>query len=385
MMTAGSKIGAGIVGTGFAASSHAAALARVSGVELVAVAGSSGAKSDEFAAKWEASRPHASWQDLLDDDAVAVVHNCTPNHLHAEINSAVLATGKHLLSEKPLGLDSGETAALAREADNADVVAGVCFNYRHFPLVRELKARLAGTGPPHQIRGSYLQDWLLHEDDWNWRLEAEMGGAARAMGDIGSHWLDLAQFVTGDEIVSVCARLGALYEERVRPAVAGQTFGAGSGEGERVSVETEDFGNVLFRLAGGCEGAFGVSQVTPGRKNRLAIEIDTPEASFAWDAEAPNRLWIGQRDEANEELLRDPALLSPEAAALAHYPGGHEEGWPDALANLARDFYAAVADRSHAASFATFSDAHRTTQAVEAILTSHRQERWVHIAVGVAS
>jgi predicted dehydrogenase len=385
MMTGASKIGVGIVGTGFAASAHAEALRRIPGVELVAVAGSSRAKADGFAAAWETPRAYDGWHRLLDDDAVQAVHVCTPNHLHAEINSAVLAAGKHLLSEKPLARDSTETGALVREAETADVVAGVCFNYRHFPLVRELKIRLASSGRPHHMRGAYLQDWLLRETDWNWRLEAEKGGSARAVGDIGSHWLDLVRHVTGDEVVAVCASLGALHEERLRPSAPGRTFATGGGEAERVGVETEDFASVLIRLAGGCTGAFSVSQVSAGRKNRLTLEIDMPDASFAWDQEEPNRLWIGRRDEANAELLRDPALLSAEAAPLAHYPGGHQEGWPDALVNLVRDFYAAVADGSHGGSFATFADAHRTTLIVEAILASARDERWVEVGAAVPS
>ena len=384
-MTGASKIGVGIVGTGFAASAHAEALRRVTGVELVAVAGSSRAKAEEFASAWEAPDAHGGWRQLIEDDAVQAVHVCTPNDLHAEINSAVLAAGKHLLSEKPLARDSAETGALVRDAEAADVVTGVCFNYRYFPLVRELKVRLQSSGRPHHVRGAYLQDWLLRETDWNWRLEAEKGGSARAVGDIGSHWLDLVQDVTGEEVVSVCARLGALHEERLRPSAPGRTFGAGAGDAERVGVQTEDFASVLIRLAGGCEGSFSVSQVSAGRKNRLTLEIDTPDSSFAWDQEEPNRLWIGRRDEANDELLRDPALLSTEAAPLAHYPGGHQEGWPDALANLVRDFYAAVADNSHRGSFATFADAHRTTRIVEAILASDREERWVEIGAAVAS
>ena len=382
-MTGGSKIGVGIVGTGFAAAAHAEALRRVPGVELVAVAGSSAVKAREFADAWESVRAHEGWRELLDDEAVAVVHVCTPNHLHAEINSAAIAAGKHVLSEKPLALDSGETRALVRESESADVVAGVCFNYRHFPLVRELKARLEASGRPHQIRGGYLQDWLLHESDWNWRLEPEKGGSARAMGDIGSHWLDLVQHVTGDEVVSVCARVGSLHAERLRPSTPGQTFAQGAGDAERVGVETEDFGSVLLHLAGGCTGAFSVSQASAGRKNRLTLEIDTAEASFAWDQEEPNRLWIGRRDGPNEELVRDPALLGPGAASLTHYPGGHQEGWPDALRNLCEDFYAAVAARQagrpYEPTFATFAEAHRTTQIAEAILASDRSDRWVEV------
>jgi predicted dehydrogenase len=386
-MTAALKIGVGIVGTGFAASAHADALRRLPEVELVAVAGSSGEKADAFGHRWRTARSHGSWEELLADDAVEAVHNCTPNDLHAEINAACLGSGKHLLSEKPLGLDSSETAALVRAAEDADVIAGVCFNYRHFPLVRELKARLDASeaGRPHLVRGAYLQDWLLHETDWNWRLEADRGGAARALADIGSHWLDLSSYLLGDDVVAVSAQLGRLHDERLRPAEPAETFAAGRGADTPVGIESEDFASVLLRYEGGCKGTFTVSQVTAGRKNRLTIEVDTRAASFSWDQEEPNALWIGHRDGANEELLRDPALLGRESASLAHFPGGHQEGWPDALANLFRDFYATIADSSHPPSFATFADADRTTRVVEAIVASAREERWKSVEVATPS
>ena len=383
------RVGVAIVGTGFSAASHAEALRRLPGVELVGVAGSSREKGERAAEQYGAGRGYGSLDELLADDAVDAVHDCTPNYLHAEVNTAVLRAGKHLLSEKPLGLDSGETAALVAEADSAGVVAGVAFNYRHYPLVRQLKALLesGNHGRPHLVRGAYLQDWLLLATDWNWRLEREKGGASRAAGDIGSHWLDLAQYLLSDRVAALIAEVGTLHAERSRPVGELTTFArTGEGEGEAVAVETEDFGSMLLRFASGCRGSLSISQVSPGRKNRLVVEIDTPEAGFAWDQEEPNRLWIGRRDEPNEELVRDPGLLHEAAAALARYPAGHPEGWPDALRNLLADFYAAVAarreGREYEASFATFADAHRTTQIVEAILESHASGGWVELPVG---
>jgi predicted dehydrogenase len=375
-------LGIGVVGTGFAAAAHVDALRRIPEARLVAVAGSSAEKGERFAARVGAERGYGDWRALVEDAGVDVVHDCTPNHLHAAVNAAVLEAGKHVLSEKPLGLDTSETAALAAQADRTQAVAGVCFNYRHYPLVQHLRGALRGERM-HAVRGGYLQDWLLEESDWNWRLETERAGASRAVGDIGSHWLDLAEHVMGDRVVALCADLGRLHERRLRPADATETFVRGAGGGEPVAIETEDFAHVLLRFASGCRGLLAISQVTAGRKNRLLLEVDTAAASFAWDQEEPNRLWIGRRDGPNAELPRDPTLLSDDAAPLAHYPGGHQEGWPDGLRNLIADFYSAVAahrdGRAYEPSFASFADAHRTMRLVEAVLESDRTRSWVEI------
>lgn len=297
------------------------------------------------------------------------------------MNAAALTAGKHLLAEKPLAMDSRETAELFRLATESDRVSAVCFNYRYFPLPRQVRSWLqtGEFGQPHLIHGGYLQDWLLYETDWNWRLDSAKAGRSRAIGDIGSHWMDLIQFVTGRPITSVIAQLHRLHEQRVRPEGAIETFVRATGEGERVPVDTEDMGCVLFSLEGGCQGTFTVSQVSPGRKNRLYFQIDTRDAAFAWDQEEPNALWIGRRNRANEQLLRDPALLEPDSARLVHFPGGHQEGWPDALRNLFDDFYGAVAAREggeeYEPSFATFADAHHITLLVEAIVASDRSGR----------
>jgi predicted dehydrogenase len=267
---------------------------------------------------------------LLADASIDAIHNCTPNDLHHQVTAAALEAGKHVLAEKPLAIDATQSADLVARAERAGTVTGVCFNYRHYPLVAEARAMLADgrAGRPHLIRGAYLQDWLLDPADWNWRLQSERSGASRAIGDIGSHWMDLIQHVTGGRIVRVYARLGRLHEERLRPAGRSQTFDRGGGaDAERVAVDTEDFATVLFELDGGCPGVFTVSQVTPGARNAVRFEIDAGPVSLAWDQEHPNALRIGRRDRPNEVLVRDPALLSPAAAALAHFPAGHEEGW----------------------------------------------------------
>jgi predicted dehydrogenase len=372
----------GVVGGGFAATSHLDALRRLPGVEVAVLVGSSDARARVAADRLGIPRSTGELQGVLSDPRIDAVHDCTPNHLHAQVNSAVLSAGKHLVAEKPLGLDSAETAELARQAEAADVVSAVCFNYRYFPMPRQVRSWLGSgdVGAPHLIHGSYLQDWLLHPTDWNWRLDSETAGRSRAVADIGSHWMDLIQFVTGRRIEAVVARLGRLHERRIRPPAAIATFERPWGEGEEVPVDTEDAACVLFSLEGGCPGSLTVSQVSPGRKNHLTFEIDTPAAAFAWDQEEPNQLWIGRRDGPNEVLLRDPSLLGPDAAALARFPGGHQEGWPDALRNMLEDFYAAVdahdAGRERRSSLATFADAHRMTLAVEAILESDRSGRW---------
>jgi predicted dehydrogenase len=374
------------VGAGFAGGAHVEALRRVPGVEVAAVAGSTEARAQAAADRLGVARSTGDYRALIADPSIDAIHNCTPNDLHHQITAEALAAGKHVLAEKPLAMDSRETADLVDRAARAGTVAGVCFNYRHYPLVAEARAMLADgrAGRPHLIRGAYLQDWLLEETDWNWRLQSERSGASRALGDIGSHWIDLIQHVTGRLVARVYARLGRLHDERLRPSGDVQTFGrSGAAHTEQVEVDTEDFAAVLIEMDDGCAGAFTVSQVSPGRRNALTFEIATRLVSLAWDQEHPNELWIGRRDRANEQLMRDPALLSDAAAALAHYPGGHQEGWPDGLKNLLLDFYATVRERdrgeSRETSVASFADAHRVTCTIEALLESHRTDSWIAV------
>jgi predicted dehydrogenase len=372
----------GIAGAGFAASSHIDALRRLGNVRIAGVLASSTERTDAAAERLGVD-PIGSLEQLLDAD---VVHNCTPNDVHASITEAALDAGVHVLSEKPLAFDASEAAKLAREADGARVVTGVCFNYRHFPLVQEMRGLLAtgGDGPIHLVHGAYLQDWLLRRDDWNWRLDSARAGASRATGDIGSHWIDLAQHVTGDVITSVTARLGTLFEERIQPPEGDrQTFVQGDGHGTTRPVDTEDIAVVLFTTERGVLGSVTISQVSAGWKNHVLLEVDAGESSFVWDQEQPNDLRIGRRDGANRDVPRDPTQLKPEAARLAHFPAGHQEGWPDALRNLFIDFYSAVAAHgrgdAYEPTFASFADAARVQATVEAVVRSSGSGAWVDV------
>lgn len=387
-------LGVGVAGTGFAAASHLDALRRLPGVELVAVAGSDPARTGVLAERFGVRRTYGDHLALLEDPAVDVVHNCTVNRRHAALSLAALRSGRHVLSEKPLALNASESAELATAAERAaddGVVAGVCFNYRHYPMVEELRQRLASGehGRPHLIRGHYLQDWLLLDTDWNWRLDADEGGPSRAIADIGTHWADLVQHVVGEPIVEVLADLGTLHATRQRPPGASATFGA-NGDGERttVSVSTEDFGSVLFRLRSGARGAFTVSQTSAGRKNGLSLDVDAATASFAWHQERPDRLWIGRRSEPNLEVVRDASLLHGSAAALVRLPPGHPEGWSDALTNTIADFHAAVrgarSGEEHGRTLATFREGHERVALVEAVLASHDDRRWTPVATADA-
>jgi predicted dehydrogenase len=381
------RLGVAIVGGGFAAASHLDALRRVEGVTPLGVLTSTPERSGEAADRLGVERAYDALDDLLRDVDVDVVHNCTPNDLHHGVTSAALTAGKHVLSEKPLGFDPEQAEDLVDRSHAAGVVTGVCFTYRHFPLIQHLRATIrSGTGgPAHLIHGAYLQDWLLFEDDWNWRLLADRGGAARAVGDIGSHWIDLVQHVTGDEIVAVCAQLARLHDERLRPGEV-RTFERDAAVPRtRVAIDTEDAATILFRFRGGAIGACAISQVSAGKKNELTIEIDAARESYSWNQEDPNVLQIGRRDAPNERLLRDPSLVAPAAAPLVHYPGGHQEGWPDALRNLFDDFYGAIRGAQAEPSFASFEEAAQVSRVVDAIVRSHREVRWVDVRTEVTA
>jgi len=380
-------VSVGIIGTGFAARAHAEALRRLPEVKVVAVASRSAERALAFAGEQRIDTAYPDYFALVEDPLVESVHVCAPNDAHAELCVAALRAGKHVLCEKPLGIDSDETARLvelAAEAAEAGVVSGVCFNYRFFPLVSEIRERLrVSTGPPHFVHGTYLQDWLLKPTDWNWRIDPTVGGASRAVADIGSHWCDLAQFLTGDRVGRVFADVGVLHDERLRPDNAAATFKSPpENGGSLVPVTNEDFGTLLLRFDGGAHGAVVLSQVSAGRKNSLVIELDAPTAAYVWDQENPERAWVGAREGPNLELLRDPVELGAAAAALSHYPAGHAEGWADALRNMMAEFYGAVGARHSATSVcsvASFAEAHWIVQLVEAAALSGHLGRWVNV------
>jgi predicted dehydrogenase len=376
-----SDIRAAVVGTGFIGVVHVDALRRL-GVRVAGVVGSS---PERAAAKAGLPAPYPSFEAMLADPAVDVVHVTTPNHLHYEQVRDALAAGKHVVCEKPLAMTSAETAELLRLAEQSGLVHAVNFNIRFYPQCQEARSRVrAGAiGDVRLVTGGYLQDWLLFDTDWNWRLDAAAGGALRAVGDIGSHWIDLIQFVTGRRVEAVMADLTTFISVRRRPSGPVETFGGGTGGGDTVDapMDTEDAAGILLRLSGGARAVMTVSQVSAGRKNRLSFEVDGSTSALAWSSEAPEELWIGHRDRPNELLLRDPALLRPEAAATATLPGGHAEGFADTFRELYRAVYRAVADGAPPAEpdYPTFADGHDEAVIADAVARSHAEQRWVTV------
>lgn len=375
----------GIVGTGFMGRTHLEGLRRL-GIEVVGVRGSSAEKSRRIADEWGIPKGYADYADLLADDDVDVVHITTPNYLHYEQAKAALAAGKHVMCEKPLAMNSEETAELVTLAKETGLVAGVNYNLRFYPLnieAREVVER-GELGEVYSVQGSYVQDWLLYRTDYNWRVLADKGGKLRAIADIGTHWLDLVQTITGLKIEAVFADLYVVHPTRERPTGEVETF-TGKGqeveETETIEVETEDGGALLLRFENGVRGALFVSQVTAGRKNCMRYEIAGANRALAWNSEMPNELWIGHRDTANEDLHRDPSLLSGAASAYTTYPGGHNEGYDDTFKHSFKAFYDTIAegDMTAAEPFATFVDGHEEVLLCEAILESHEEERWVEV------
>lgn len=381
------SIGVAMIGTGFIGPIHLEALRRA-GQTVVGILGSSPVRSKAAAEKYHIPRAYESLAELLADPAVQAVHVTSPNRFHTEQTAEALKAGKHVLCEKPLAMNSRESADLLKLARASGLHAGVCYNVRFYPLCHEARARVATgeAGKLLHVTGSYVQDWLLHETDFNWRVLASEGGELRAIADIGTHWLDLVQFIVGEHVTAVCADLQTVHPVRKKPSGLSsvETFQAARAtpvHDEPVNIDTEDAGNILLQFAGGAKGNLHVSQTTAGRKNCIRFEVAGQSEALAWNSERPNELWIGQRDRSSELLVRDPALLSAAARGIAAYPGGHIEGFADTFKQLFRAFYGSLdqAPDSPELPYPTLADGHREIVLCEAILASHRQRGWVDV------
>ena len=380
------KITAGIIGTGFIGPAHVEAARRLGNVEILAVAEANEELAQEKAAEMSIPRSYGNYQDLLADPDVQVVHNCTPNHLHFAVNRDILAAGKHVISEKPLAMNTTESKELLSLAESSGLIHAVDFNYRFYPLIQHARemVRTGEVGDVFAIHGSYLQDWLYLPTDWNWRLVPELSGDSRAVADVGSHWCDLMQFISGQSITRVFADLHTVHKTRMRPKKDVETYAGKEldpSDYEPQEINTEDYASVLFEMANGTRGVFTVSQVSAGRKNRLHFELDGSKCALAWDQETPNEMWIGYRDKANEVLTKDPSLLHEAAREYAHYPGGHPEAYPDGPKNLFRNVYRAVAKGQMPSDpdWSTFEDGHKEVAICEAVLSSHKNQQWTDV------
>lgn len=380
-----SKINIGIVGTGFIGPAHVEALRRLPNLEVIALSEINLDLAKAKASQLDIARP-CTFEQMLAMPDIHCIHICTPNFLHYAQSKAALLAGKHVVCEKPLAKDLDEAEELVQLAAKTGLVNAVHFNLRYYPLVRQMKVmrEKGDLGEVYSVLGSYLQDWLFYATDYNWRLEPDKSGDSRAIADIGSHLLDLIEYVTGLKTVAVMADFNTIHKQRKKPLKAIETY---SGkmltpeDYQDVTINTEDHANVLLRFNNGNKGSVTVSQVSAGRKNQLKVEIAGSKKTLAWNSESPNEVWIGSRDGANSLLMRDPSLLYEEVRALITYPGGHNEGFGDTSKQLFKEVYAAVAQGKQPAApkFPTFADGLRELLICERILESNRKQAWVDI------
>jgi predicted dehydrogenase len=373
----------GLIGTGYVGPIHLDALARLGGVRVCRLADINGRLAAQASERFNIERHGTDWREVVADPSIDVVHNCTPNRFHYEINRAALEAGKHVLSEKPLAMTEREAEDLVALADRAGAVVGMNFCYRYYPVVQEMAARVrrGELGAVRFVAGSYFQDWLSRETDWSWRLLRSESGESNVAADLGSHWFDLIRFVSGLEVQEVFANLATLIPLRRRPARQVLAFEqVDSVESEEVRVELEDYAAVLFRLSNGAPGSFTTSQVGAGRKSDTEFQIYGDKSSMAWNHKDATRLWIGYRERPNEELIENAALQDPASAKYATLPAGHPQGYYDAVLNLFRDYFEAVRNDDKAGTgrptFMTGLDAMRI---LAAVVESHRGRQWVRV------
>jgi predicted dehydrogenase len=371
-----------VVGTGFMGRVHLEMLRRVEHVEIAGIAGRNSVAARQLGSAF--SVPRLSLEAVLQDRSIHAVHLCTPNALHfTQVKEALLA-GKHVLCEKPLATSVEQAEELVSLAAKKDLRNAVCHNLRYYPMVQQMR-RMREDGDLGEIlvvQGTYSQDWLLHEADWNWRVTAKDGGPSRCMADIGSHWFDTAEHVTGLRVHALCADLETVHKTRKQPKKAVETFAnkmLAADDYTDTPVDTEDFGAVMFRLGPRARGGMTASQVSAGRKNRMSIEIYGTKSGVAWDQERPDELWVGHRDSPNCVMVKDPSLLKPAARAYADLPGGHSEGYDDTFKQVFRRFYRSIADPSAPRDYPQFPDGLRQLVILRAELESNHTRGWVEV------
>ncbi|HEX4637810.1 MAG TPA: Gfo/Idh/MocA family oxidoreductase [Rhizomicrobium sp.] len=378
------RVRTAVIGTGFMGRVHLEALRRVENVDVVEIAATSSDKARAAAAGYNVLNATGDWQDVIRDPSIEAVHITTPNDSHFPIARAAFEAGKHVLCEKPLAMDVAQAQALVELQAEKKLRGGLCHNLRYYPMVQQMR-RMREEGAFGEIlvvQGTYSQDWMLYETDWNWRVDPDVSGPSRVMADIGSHFFDMAEHVTGLRVSSVCSDMQIFYPTRKQPKGDGETFSGklgGPSETVDIPIVTEDFGATLFRM-GKARGAMTASQVSAGRKNGLVLEIYGTKGGASWRQERPEELWLGHRDAPNQVMLKDPSLMLEPARAFADYPGGHAEGYPDTHKQLFRRFYASIRDASLTPDYPQMADGLRQLKILEAELASHKAHAWVDVA-----
>jgi predicted dehydrogenase len=378
------KIRVAVFGTGFMGRVHTEGIRRLGNVEVAAIAASSDEKARKFADELGVEKATGDFHSLLADPSIDAVHVCTPNALHFPMAIAALKAGKHVLCEKPLATSVEEAQQMVAAAKEKNLANCTFHNLRYYPMVQNIRRmREAGDlGDILAVQGTYSQDWLLYDTDWNWRIETAAGGRSRCFADIGTHWCDMVEHLTGLQINALCADLQTFHKTRKRPKGSVETFSGKTlqpADYEEVPIETEDFGAVLLRLGDRTRGAITVSQISAGRKNNLRMEIYGTKASITWDQEKPDELWIGHRNDPNQIIVKDPSLMKEAARSYADLPGGHSEGYDDTFKQVFRRFYRTVADRTAPVEYPQFTDGLRQLQILDKVLESSANQSWVHL------
>jgi len=381
-----SKIRVGVIGTGFIGPAHIEALRRLGNIEVAALADINEQTARAKAEMLNVPRFYGDYKEMLADGDIKAVHICTPNNLHYQMSKEALDAGKHVVCEKPLAITAAEAKELVDLAAKKKAVNAVHFNIRYYPLMRQVRLMVSKgeMGDIFAVQGSYLQDWLFYPTDYNWRLEPGMSGKSRAIADIGSHWIDLIEYVSGLKIVEVFADFATFHKTRKKPLKPVETYAGKILKPEDykdVPINTEDYATVVLHFDNGGRGVLTVSQVAAGRKNRLYFEMDGSKKAVAWESEKPNELWIGRRDGSNEQMMRDPSLVYPEVRELISFPGGHNEGFPDTSKQMFKEIYSYIAagDFKAAPKFPTFKDGLREMVLCEKILESNEKQKWVKV------
>jgi len=373
-----------IIGTGFMGRVHLEAVRRLEFVEAAAVAGRNADAAQRLGAGISIPVITGDYRKIVRDPAIDAVHICTPNAQHFLMAKEALQAGKHVICEKPLATSVEEGEELISLAKRQGLGNCVCHNLRYYPMVQQMRCMRedGDLGDILVVQGTYFQDWLLYDTDWNWRVDPQAGGPSRCMADIGSHWFDMAEHVTGLRVTSLCADLQTFHRTRKRPKHSVETFSnklLGSEDYVEAGVDTEDFGSVIFRMGARARGSVTASQVSAGRKNRLSVEVCGTRASVAWNQERPDELWVGHCDAGNEIVIKDPSLLKAAARSYADLPGGHSEGYDDTFKQVFRRFYASIRNPGDAVEYPQFGDGLRQLSILNAEFLSHRTRGWVDV------
>lgn len=382
------KIKVGVIGTGFIGPAHIEAMRRLGFIDIVALADINEDVARHKAEMLNIPISYGDYKKLLAQPEIEVVHICTPNNLHFSMTKEAMEAGKHVVCEKPLSMDSKQAAELVKIAKEKNLANAVHFNLRFYPLIQQIREMIKNgdLGTIFAVNGSYQQDWLFYETDYNWRLEPKFSGDSRAVADIGSHWFDAIEFITGIRVERVCADFATFHPVRKKPLKPVETY---SGkmltpeDYEDVKINTEDYATILLNFDNGAHGSLTVNQVAAGRKNRLFFEIYGSKAAVQFNSETPNELWIGRRDRSNELLIRDPSLMYPASREIITFPGGHNEGFPDTSKQLFGKFYRYIAEEGYKngkeIQFPTFEAGLRELVICEGVVDSAKKEKWIKL------